>query len=70
MKNNQSIAIIGGLGHVGLPLGLLFANKNFNVNLIDINIAKKNEILKGKMPFHETDGEKYLKSALKKISSR
>ena len=31
MKNNQSIAIIGGLGHVGLPLGLLFANKNFNV---------------------------------------
>ncbi len=66
MKNNQSIAIIGGLGHVGLPLGLLFANKNFNVNLIDINIAKKNEILKGKMPFHETDGEKYLKSALKK----
>ena len=36
MKNKQSIAIIGGLGHVGLPLGLLFANKNFNVNLIDI----------------------------------
>jgi UDP-N-acetyl-D-mannosaminuronic acid dehydrogenase len=66
MKNKQSIAIIGGLGHVGLPLGLLFANKNFNVNLIDINIDKKNEILNGKMPFYEIDGEKYLKSALKK----
>ena len=52
MKNKQSIAIIGGLGHVGLPLGLLFANKNFNVNLIDINIDKKNEILNGKMPFY------------------
>ena len=66
MKKNNKIAIIGGLGHVGLPLGLLFANKNFKVNLIDIDISNKNQILSGKMPFYEIDGEKYLKSALKK----
>ena len=38
--NNNEISIIGGAGHVGFPLGLVFANKNFKVNLID----KNNEI--------------------------
>ena len=66
MRKNNNIAIIGGLGHVGLPLGLLFANKNFKVTLIDTNISNKNLILKGKMPFFEIDGDKYLKNALKK----
>ena len=66
MKNKQSIAIIGGLGRVGLPLGLLFANKNFNVNLIDINIDKKNEILNGKIPFYEIDGKKIFEICTKK----
>ena len=63
MRKNNNIAIIGGLGHVGLPLGLLFANKNFKVTLIDTNISNKNLILKGKMPFFEIDGDKYLKNA-------
>ena len=69
-KNLKNISIIGGLGHVGLPLGLLFANKNFNVTLIDINVDNKNQILDGKMPFYEVKGQKYLKNALKKIKLR
>ena len=66
MKINNNIAIIGGLGHVGLPLGLLFANKNFKVTLIDTNLSNKNQIMKGKMPFYEINGDKYLKNALQK----
>ena len=38
--NFKSISIIGGAGHVGLPLGLSLAQKKFNVNLIDINKKK------------------------------
>ena len=42
MKNkfNYDVCIVGGLGRVGLPLGILFASKGLNVCLNDIN--KKN----------------------------
>ena len=66
MDTNKSISIIGGAGHVGLPLGLAFANKNFNVNLIDINTKSLNLVKTGKMPFYEVGAIKVLKSCLKK----
>ena len=37
--NHKEISIIGGAGHVGFPLGLVFAKKKFKVNLIDKNRA-------------------------------
>lgn len=64
--NTYRIAIIGGLGHVGLPLGLLFIAKGYEVTLIDNNLENKDTILKGKMPFHEENGNKFLKNAIKK----
>ena len=44
----KHISIIGGAGHVGLPLGLAFAVKNYKVHLIDqnenyLNLIKKTE---------------------------
>ena len=33
----KHISIIGGAGHVGLPLGLAFAAKKYKVHLIDKN---------------------------------
>ncbi len=65
IKHNN-IAIIGGLGHVGLPLGLLFIDKNYEVTLVDNDIREKNNILKGKMPFYEENGNSFLKRAIKK----
>ncbi len=65
IKHNN-IAIIGGLGHVGLPLGLLFIDKNYEVTLVDNNISEKNNILNGKMPFYEEHGNLFLKRAIKK----
>ena len=35
MLNKRQISIVGGAGHVGFPLGLIFSEKNFQVILID-----------------------------------
>lgn len=54
MKNN-TVVIIGGCGHVGLPLGIAFADVGFNVTLIDINKTTNALVNKGELPFLEHD---------------
>ena len=56
MKN---ICIIGGCGHVGIPLGLALASKNFNVTLIDVNTNAVDKINSKKTPFKEEGAEIY-----------
>ena len=51
--NHKEISIIGGAGHVGFPLGLVFATKNFKVNLIDKNKTFLSMINKEIPPFLE-----------------
>jgi UDP-N-acetyl-D-mannosaminuronic acid dehydrogenase len=63
MKN---ICIIGGCGHVGIPLGLAFAKSGFVVTLIDINEIAVNAINKGKLPFVEEGAEEILKQCIGK----
>ena len=57
----KHISIIGGAGHVGLPLGLAFAVKNYKVHLIDQNENYLNLIKNNHMPFFEVGSEKILK---------
>lgn len=64
--NKQNISIIGGAGHVGFPLGLAFAEKNFKVDLVDLNLKNLEMINSGKPPFMEMGAEKLLKKTLKK----
>lgn len=59
------IAIVGGLGHVGLPLGIAFADKNLKVCLIDINKENAEKVKKGEMPFIEYGAEPLLKKVIK-----
>ena len=66
MNFNKSISVIGGAGHVGLPLGLAFASKNFRVNLIDLDTKNLKKIASGEMPFYEIGGKKTLKNFLRK----
>ena len=70
--NHKEISIIGGAGHVGFPLGLVFATKKFKVNLIDKNKAYLSKINKGIPPFLEKDSKKLLKkcSVERAIQSR
>jgi UDP-N-acetyl-D-mannosaminuronic acid dehydrogenase len=62
----MDIVIIGGAGHVGLPLGLAFADKGKNVLLYDINEPVIADIRAGKMPFIEYDAEPILKRVIGK----
>ena len=64
--NKQNISIIGGAGHVGFPLGLAFAEKNFKVDLVDIDLKNIEMINSGKPPFMEIGAEKLLKKNLKR----
>ena len=66
MISKKHISVIGGAGHVGLPLGLAFAQKNFKVHLIDKNTKFLNQIKSGKMPFLEAKADSVLKKILKK----
>lgn len=59
------IVIIGGLGHVGLPLGIVFADKGLSVCLYDTDAKKAGLVKRGIMPFIEYDAEPILKRVLK-----
>src|SRR4051794_27403479 len=54
------LAIVGGCGHVGLPLGLAFARKGFHVDLIDTSPERVAMVNAGKMPFQEDDADALL----------
>src|SRR5437660_10724165 len=54
------IAIVGGCGHVGLPLGLAFARKGYQVDLLDTSADRVAHVNAGRMPFHEDDAEPLL----------
>jgi UDP-N-acetyl-D-mannosaminuronic acid dehydrogenase len=62
----QVISVIGGAGHVGLPLCLVLANCNYHVYGIDTDNVKNEIIMSGKLPFIEEQGEVYLGKALDK----
>lgn len=66
LKNGfvYDIVIVGGLGHVGLPLGIMFASQGLKVVLYDVNQKYARIVQSGKMPFIEYDAETLLKKAL------
>jgi UDP-N-acetyl-D-mannosaminuronic acid dehydrogenase len=60
------LAIVGGCGHVGLPLGLAFARKGYQVDLFDTSAERVALVNSGRMPFHEDDAEELLRISLSK----
>ena len=67
MKNSfkYDVVIIGGLGHIGLPIGIVFASKGLNVCLNDINKDVAKTVKNGEMPYVEYGAEPLLKETLK-----
>jgi len=63
---NKNICIIGGAGHVGVPLGIAFSSKGHKVILIDKNKKNINKINNGQMPFLEEGCETLLPKEVKK----
>jgi UDP-N-acetyl-D-mannosaminuronic acid dehydrogenase len=66
LSNTYDMCIIGGCGHIGLPLGIAFAQAGKRVALYDINKNAINTISKGKMPFMEEGAEEKLPANLNK----
>ncbi len=59
---NKRICIIGGCGHVGIPLGLAFASRGFPVTLIDCNRAAVDQLNAGSLPFKEEGADALLRA--------
>ena len=66
MNNKSNISIIGGAGHVGFALGLIFSSKAFKVSLIDKHKLNIKRINSGKIAFLEESSQKLLKIIIKK----
>jgi UDP-N-acetyl-D-mannosaminuronic acid dehydrogenase len=54
------LAIVGGCGHVGLPLALAFARKGCQVDLLDTSAERVAQVNAGRMPFQEDDADALL----------
>jgi UDP-N-acetyl-D-mannosaminuronic acid dehydrogenase len=54
------LAIVGGCGHVGLPLALAFARKGHPVDLLDTWADRVAMVNRGKMPFQEDGADELL----------
>ena len=61
MASDRNIVIVGGCGHVGLPLGLSLAERGAHVTLMDIDAGKVQQINGGEMPFMERGADPLLR---------
>jgi UDP-N-acetyl-D-mannosaminuronic acid dehydrogenase len=64
MKPALDVVIVGGCGHVGLPLGLALAERGLQVELFDIDAEACDVINDGRLPFAEPGAAEALASAL------
>lgn len=60
----QKVVIVGGGGHVGLPLALVLANSGFKAVSLDISKEVVDSINSGKMPFAEEGAQAILTKTL------
>jgi len=58
------VVVVGGFGHVGLPLAVSLAGAGRQVCALDINAEVEKQIKAGKVPFKEDGCEEVLRSAL------
>ena len=62
--NELDVVVLGGGGHVGLPLSLALAEAGLRVGIYDTNQATLDRIAAGEMPFLETGAEELLGQVL------
>ena len=58
------MVVVGGCGHVGLPLALSFAEADLDVGIYDIDAEQMARIAGGEMPFMEKGAETLLRQVL------
>jgi UDP-N-acetyl-D-mannosaminuronic acid dehydrogenase len=65
-RTRPTIAVLGGCGHVGLPLALKFAEQGHDVTIVDIDARAVAAITRGEMPFLEHGAEPLLRAHMGK----
>src|SRR5579863_3380861 len=64
MQFEHDVIVVGGCGHVGLPLGLAFAESGLDVVLYDTNAKVVDAVNDGSMPFAEVGAPEALTRTL------
>jgi UDP-N-acetyl-D-mannosaminuronic acid dehydrogenase len=64
MRFERDVVVVGGCGHVGLPLGLAFADRGLSVALYDVNQAAVDDVASARMPFEEEGAQEVLERVL------
>ena len=64
MSSDLDVVVLGGAGHVGLPLSLTFADLGLKTGIYDISQPTLDRIAAGEMPFLETGAPELLKKVL------
>src|SRR6266851_2901209 len=63
---DADLTVVGGGGHVGIPLVLAFAEAGFRVNVHDVDCDVLESLRSGRLPFIELGGEDLLARALER----
>src|SRR5690242_21753410 len=61
---NRDVVVIGGCGHVGLPLALAFADRGARVGSYDVSEAAVATVNSGQIPFAEPGADEVLSRVL------
>ncbi|MBV9092677.1 MAG: nucleotide sugar dehydrogenase [Streptosporangiaceae bacterium] len=61
---DRDVVVIGGCGHVGLPLALAFADRGCAVGILDMSGTSVAMVNSGRMPFLEPGADDVLRRAL------
>jgi UDP-N-acetyl-D-mannosaminuronic acid dehydrogenase len=65
MDFSRDVVIVGGCGHVGLPLGIAFARAGMTVTLFDTNRRVVEQVQTAKMPFLESQADEALEAVIR-----
>lgn len=60
----HDVVVVGGAGHVGLPLAIALADRGANVQIYDVSESAVDLVNRGVMPFLEPGAEPMLRKAL------
>jgi UDP-N-acetyl-D-mannosaminuronic acid dehydrogenase len=63
-QTERDVVVIGGCGHVGLPLALAFADRGANVGIHDISQTSVDMVNAGFLPFAESGADQVLHRVL------
>lgn len=63
---SRNVVVVGGCGHVGLPLGMALADRRLAVALYDINESVVALVNGGQLPFEEPGGAEVLQRVIGK----